>query len=90
MAWCLIKSEQEAFKKALVEKKLNPFALAEMTSEQRRAEFEKYVGTENADNINSLYESKLLLKNQVTGTNHWDKRPAGLKATVKRYLITKI
>ena len=90
MAWCLIKSEQEAFKKALVEKKLNPFALAEMTSEQRRAEFEKYVGTENADNINSLYESKLLLKNQVTGFQNWVKRSAGMKATVKRDLITKI
>lgn len=90
MAWCLIKSEQENFKKALVEKKLNPFVLAEMTSEQRRAEFEKYVGTENADNINSLYESKLLLKNQVTGFKNWVKRSAGMKPTIKRDLITKI
>ena len=90
MAWCLIKSEQEAFKKALVDKKLNPFKLAEMTSEQRRAEFEKYVSPESAGNINSLFESKLLLKNQVTGFQNWVKRSAGMKAEVKRDLISKI
>jgi len=91
MAWCLIKSEEIAFRKALVEKKLDPFKLAEMSSsEARRAEFEKYVSPENAKNINALYESKLLLKNQVTGFKNWVKRSAGMKATIKRDLISKI
>jgi hypothetical protein len=90
MSWCLIKSEEQSFRKALVDKKLDPFKLSEMTSEERRAEFEKYVTPENAKNINALYESKLLLKNQITGFKNWAKRAVGMKPVLKRDLISKI
>jgi hypothetical protein len=90
LAWCLTKDQGAKFKKALLDKKIDPFKLAEMTSEQRRALFEKYVDPENAVNINSLYESKLLLKNQVTGFKTWAKRALGMKPQVKRDLLTKI
>lgn len=90
MAFCLIKEEQELLKKAFVDKKLNPFKLADMTSEQRRAEFEKYVSEDSAANINSLYESKLLLKNQITGFKTWVKKIVGLKKNIRRDLISKI
>jgi len=92
VSWCLIKSEQDAFREALVSRKLDPFKLANMTSEQRRAEFEKYVDGENAVNINSLYESKLLLKNQVQGFKTWVKRALqdGNAKQYKRDILTKI
>jgi hypothetical protein len=83
--------DQEArFRKALLDKKIDPFKLADMTSEQRRSLFEQYVDPENATQINSLYESKLLLKNQVTGFKTWAKRALGMKPQVKQDLLTKI
>lgn len=90
MAWCLIKSEEQAFRKALLDKKIDPFKIADWSSEQRRTLFEKYVSVNNAKNINALYESKLLLKNQITGFKTWVKRTAGLKVQIKRDIITKI
>ena len=88
--WCLTKSQEAAFRKALIDKKIDPFKLVDMTSEQRRALFEQYVDSENAIQINSLYESKLLLKNQVTGFQTWAKRALGMKPQVKRDLLTRI
>lgn len=88
--WCLIKSEVDAFKKALQEKKINPFELADMSSEQRRGIFEKYVSKESAEKINSQYESKLLLKNRQKGFESWVKSTIGLKESVKRDLLSKI
>jgi len=90
MAWCLTVDQEARFKKALLDKKIDPFKLADMTSEERRALFEKYVDPENAIQINSLYESKLLLKNQVTGFKTWAKRALGMKPQAKRDLLSKI
>ena len=90
MAWCLTKDQEAKFRKALLDKKIDPFKLADMTSEERRGLFEKYVDPENAIRINSLYESKLLLKNQVTGFKTWAKRALGMKPEQKRDLLSKI
>ena len=90
MAWCLTKDQEVKFREALVSKKINPFELIDMTSDQRRTLFEKYVDGENAININSLYESKLLLKNQQQGFRTWAKRIIGMSPTIKRDLSSKI
>jgi len=90
MAWCLVQSEVEAFKKALSTKKINPFKLVDMTSEQRRALFEKYITKDNAQRVNSLYESKLLLKNLDRGFTSWAKRSLGMSPQVKRDVMSKI
>lgn len=90
MAWCLIKSEDQKFRQALLEKKIDPFKLMDMTSEERRSLFAQFVSKENAENINSLYESKLLLKNQQKGFENWVKRSVGLKESVKQDLMSKI
>ena len=71
MAWCLTRDQEAKFRQALINKKIDPFKIADMTSEQRRSLFEQYVDSENAIKINSLYESKLLLKNQVAGFRAW-------------------
>lgn len=90
MAWCLTKPQQEKFKKALKDGTIDPFKMASMTSEQRRAVFEKITDPENAVRINALYESKLLLKNQLAGFKTWVKRAAGIKPEIRRDLLSKI
>ncbi len=90
MAWCLTKTGVEEFTKALREGKINPEKLAGMTSEQRRKFFTELTGEENATNINSLFESKLLLKNQRQGMVTWAKRILGMQSQYKRDLLSKI
>jgi len=90
MAFCLTIDQENKLKEALVSGKLDPFKLSEMTSEQRRSTIEKFIDAENAANVNSLFESKLLLKNQVQGFKTWAKSLVGLKPKIKRDLLTKI
>jgi len=90
MAWCLTKAHQNKFKKALKDGTIDPFKMANMSSEQRRAVFETITDTENAIRINSLYESKLLLKNRLQGFKTWVKRTVGLKPAVRRDMLSKI
>jgi len=90
MAWCLIKSESTKFKKALVDGTIDPFALSEMTSQERNDFFKKFTTEENATRINALFESKLLLKNQVQGFQTWAKRVTGITPQAKRDILSRI
>ena len=90
MAFCLTIDQENKLKEAFVSGKLDPFKLSEMSSEQRRVALEKFIDAENAANVNSLFESKLLLKNQVQGFKTWAKSLVGLKPKIKRDLLTKI
>jgi len=90
MAFCLTKDQENKLRDAFVSKKLNPFKLGKMSSEQRRAKLEQFIDPENAANVNSLFESKLLLKNQITGFKTWARNLVGVKPKVKRDLLTKI
>lgn len=88
--WCLIKSEADAFRKALKNGDVSPEKLVSMTSAERRAYLGKFVGQENASNINSLFESKLLLKNQKQGMINWAKQVAGITPKVRKDMLAKI
>lgn len=88
--FCLLPKHVEKFKKALVSKEINPVELAEMTSEQRRDFLANYVGKENATQVNALFESKLLLKNQKAGYISWAKRVSGISPAIRRDLISRI
>ena len=90
MAWCLLKSESLKLKQALRDGKLDPFKLAEMTSEERNTTFQEFTNKENATKINALFESKLLLKNQVTGFESWAKKITGITSDAKRDILSKI
>jgi len=90
MAYCLIPSLAEKFKKALVSGEINPEKLAEMTSTERRKALEKFVGKEESKNVNALFESKLLLKRQQQGFITWAKTVGGIKPELKRDIFTKI
>lgn len=88
--WCLIKEQADKFKQGLKSGEIDPGKLAKMSSAERRAYLEKFVGEENAKQVNALFESKLLLKNQKAGMISWAKRVAGMKPEIKRDLITRI
>src|SRR3990167_2094958 len=61
-----------------------------ISSAERRAVFQKHFGESNAKQMNALFESKLILKNQQAGMINFIKQIAGLKPEVKRDMISKI
>lgn len=90
MAWCLLPKYVEKFKQALKSGEIDPFKMAELTSEERRAFLADYVGKENAKQVNALFESKLLLKNQQAGMITWAKRVAGISPEIRRDMLARI
>lgn len=88
--FCLTKQAKEAFREALRSREVDPSKLSQMTSTERRAFLEKYVGKDNGVQVNSLFESKLLLKNQKAGYIAWAKKVGGLTKEAKRDLISRI
>lgn len=90
MSFCLPKFAADAFLGKLRTGEINPKQLAEMTSADRRNYFSSIIGEENAKQVNALFESKLLLKNQQLGMINWAKKVAGLKEEVRRDMLTKI
>lgn len=90
MSFCLPKEFTGKFLQDLKSGRLDPAKLSEMTSEQRRAEFEKSVGKEFSRPVNALFESKLILKNQEQGIINWAKSVGGLKPPVIRDLVGRL
>lgn len=87
MAFCLPKFAAEKFLKGLPE---DLSKLTDVTSEERRSYFKDLVGEENARQVNALFESKLLLKNQQAGIIRWAKSVSGLKPEAQRNILTKV
>jgi|ERR1035437_1322143 hypothetical protein len=69
MEVCLLPDKVEQLKKDLKDRTLNIADLLKptMTSEARTAIFAKYAHPEDAKVINTLFESKLILKNRILG-----------------------
>ena len=90
MSWCLTLANTEKFKKGLKDGAIDPAKLVAMTSAERNAFFAKIVGEENAQQVNALFESKLLLKNQKAGYITWAKKIGGISTKVRMDLISRI
>jgi hypothetical protein len=90
MAWCLPKHLTNACLEGLKKGKIDPNKLSEMSSAERRTFFSEMLGEENAAQVNTLFESKLLLKNQQRGMVNWAKTVGGLKPEVRKDLLSKI
>lgn len=88
--FCLTKNLTNEFLKKLKNDEINPQKLALMSSKERLAEFTKFLGEENAKQVNVLFESKLLLKNQQQGMINWAKQVGGLKPEAMRDVISKV
>lgn len=78
------------FRQGLRSGAIHPEKLANMTSEERNKFFESYVGKASAKDVNALFESKLLLKNQKQGMLTWAKSVAGLTEPARRDILSKI
>lgn len=89
-AFCLTKEATDKFLKGLKSGEIDPQKLTDRTSEERHTFLEKYVGKENAKQVNALLESKLLLKNQQQGFISWAKTTGGLKEPARRDMISRI
>lgn len=90
MAFCLIPKLADDFIKRIRDGSLDPEELSKMSSEQRHDVFKDFLGEDNAKQVNSLFESKLLLKNQKAGYLSWIKKVGGLTPQVRSDLITRI
>lgn len=88
--WCLVRDQADKFIKGLRSGEIDPIKMASMTSEERHSYLAKFVGSENAKQVNSLFESKLLLKNQQQGMITWAKKVGGLSKETRNDLITRI
>jgi len=90
MAYCLPKHLVNGFLKKLKSGEINPDTLLDMTSQQRRDFFSEFLGAENAKEVNTLLESKLILKNQQQGIINWAKQVAHLKPDAQKDLLSRI
>lgn len=87
---CIPKYLAEAFLEKLKAGEITPQKLIDLKSEGRRKFFAEFMGEENAKNVNALFESKLLLKNQIRGIVDWAKKEAGLKPEVRRDILARV
>lgn len=88
--YCLIGKVADKFKKKLANGEINPEKLAEMTSAERHKTFRKFMDEENATNVNSLFEKKMLQKYKWNAYMNWAKELTGIKPAVKRDLVSRI
>lgn len=90
MAFCLPPAFADKFMAAVRDGTLDPNKLADLSSADRRAELAKYVGEDNAADVNAALESKMLLKDQQAGFVSWVKQTGGMNPKVERDLLSRI
>jgi len=88
--FCLLPRHVTSFLKGLRSGEIDPDKLSEMSSDKRREFFAKYVSESEAQNVNALFESKLLQKNKIEGMKSWVRKVAGMQPKTKRDLFAKI
>lgn len=91
MSFCLPIDKAKAFAQGLIKGDIDPQKLASFPDSASRREFlSKYVGEENAKEVNALIESKLLLKNQEAGLINASKKLLGETTPAARDSISRI
>lgn len=90
MSFCLPVESTKKFLNALKDGTIQPEKLIGMSSEERRAFFEKIVGKDDAREVNAQLESKLLLQDQKRGMVSWAKKVAGISEPVRADMISRI
>lgn len=90
MSFCIPKKEATRFLSAIQSGAIDVEALMDVSSEQRRATFAKFVGENVAEGMNAAYEEKLLLKDQKKGLANWAMTMAGLKDKEKLDFLGKV
>lgn len=88
--FCLVKDLATKFKQMIKSGEINIAKLSDMSSSERRNFFSDILGERNAKEVNALFESKLLLKNQKRGLVNWAKQITGIKPEVRRDIVSRI
>uniref|UniRef100_A0A6M3KC25 Uncharacterized protein n=1 Tax=viral metagenome TaxID=1070528 RepID=A0A6M3KC25_9ZZZZ len=88
--WCLPTYLADKFLNMIKAGTISPDKMIDMTSEQRRNFFSEHFGEVNAVQLNTLLESKLILKNQQTGMVTWAKKVAGITPEAQRGLVNRV
>jgi len=88
--YCLPSNLANKFIEKLKDGSIDPANLAEMSSEGRRTFFQTFMGEIHSKYTNSLFESKLLLKNQQQGMITWAKTVSGLKPEARRDILSRV
>jgi len=86
--WCLTKKAEKDLRDAL-RKDGNPQKMIDRGTAGRLAWFEKQIGKENAERLNYLFETKMLLKSQQKGFESFVKHMGG-SIEIKRDFLTKV
>lgn len=90
MAFCLPPKDADKFKNSIISGEIDPVKLADMSSAERHAFFAEKFGEDAAAPMNTLLESKLLLKNQQAGMINWAQRMMGQNKPAQRDMISRI
>lgn len=90
MAFCIPPKIADAFLKRIKSGEIDPLKLADLTSAERRSTFSEVFGEQNAQKVNALFESKILLKDQQRGFITWIKTVGNLKPEVRRDMLAKV
>lgn len=90
MNYCLLPKLADEFKQRLRSGQINPEKLNKMSSKERHDFFESFLPKADATNVNALFESKLLLKNQQAGFVTWAKQVSGISKQSRRDIISRI
>lgn len=90
MGFCLRQEETRKLIEALKNDKIDPEKMAEMSSKERRDFFKEIVGEENAADVNRLFETKLLLKNQQKAMVAWAETTLGERHPAKKDILSRI
>lgn len=88
--FCIPKHLTDLFLEKVKSGEINPEKMAEMTSKERRDYFSKFLGEANAKQVNTLFESKLLLQHQQQGIINWAKKVSGLTPDAQRDIIARV
>lgn len=90
VGFCLLPETTLKFKQALKDGTINPDEMAAMSSAERHDFLAGIVGKNHAKAVNSLFESKILLKNQKQGYLTWAKQVSGITPATRRDIVAKI
>jgi hypothetical protein len=89
MATCLPKENRQNLLEALQKGRISIEGLYDMTSEQRRAKLEGFVGKENAVFVNGKFE-QAMVSNQKKAFANWIERTVSRKNPVRRDMLKKV
>ena len=87
---CLPEGIATRIKRAIKTGKISPDKLKVMTSAERRSFLARIVGVENAQEINLLFERKMLLKDQEKAMYSWATDITGMSKKAKAETLAKI